>query len=271
MYLTRHSVAGGAVWARDEQLLPGSFNLGEWLALPTSEAIAQLAAASVRDVAPSGLLAPVEEPMEVWAAGVTYLRSRDARMAESTVNDIYQRVYDAERAEVFFKAPGWRVAGPGAPIRVRRDSNWNVPEPELVLVFNAALEIVGYTAGNDVSSRAIEGENPLYLPQAKYYDGACAIGPGIVVATADEMRALPIKLVIQRTSVDVFQGETSTASMKRTLEDLVAYTGAELSFPMGGFLMTGTGIVPPDDFSLAPGDHVAITVGDLLLENDVEK
>jgi 2-dehydro-3-deoxy-D-arabinonate dehydratase len=269
MYLTRHPVADGAVWARDGQILPGSFNLGEWLAQPASEAIAQLTTASVAAAAPADLLAPIEASIEVWAAGVTYLRSRDARMAESTVNDIYQRVYDAERAEVFFKAPGWRVAGHGGPIRVRRDSNWNVPEPELVLVFNASLEIVGYTAGNDVSSRAIEGENPLYLPQAKYYDGACAIGPGIVVAMAAEMRALPIRLVINRDGAEVFRGETSTASMKRTLEDLVAYTGAELSFPQGGLLMTGTGIVPPDEFSLQPGDHVAISVGDLLLENDV--
>jgi 2-dehydro-3-deoxy-D-arabinonate dehydratase len=271
MYLTRHPVADGAAWARDGEILPGTFNLGEWLAQPASEATAQLAGSPVAVSAPTGLLAPIEESMEVWAAGVTYLRSRDARMAESTVNDIYQRVYDAERAEVFFKAPGWRVQGHGAPVRVRRDSNWNVPEPELVLVFNAALEIVGYTAGNDVSSRSIEGDNPLYLPQAKYYDGACSLGPGIVVATAAEMRALPIRLVISRDGREIFSGETSTASMKRTLEDLVAYTGAELSFPRGGFLMTGTGIVPPDEFSLAPGDHVAITVGDLLLENDVEE
>jgi 2-dehydro-3-deoxy-D-arabinonate dehydratase len=270
MYLTRHPVADGAVWALNGQVLPGTFNLGEWLAQPASEAIAQLTQAPTAAAAPSDLLAPIEASLEVWAAGVTYLRSRDARMAESTVNDIYQRVYDAERAEVFFKAPGWRVQGQGGPIRVRRDSNWNVPEPELVLVFNAALEIVGYTAGNDVSSRAIEGDNPLYLPQAKYYDGACAIGPGIVVATAAELRALPIRLVINRDGNEIFSGETSTASMKRTLEDLVAYTGAELSFPQGGFLMTGTGIVPPDDFSLQSGDHVAVSVGDLLLENDVK-
>lgn len=160
MYLTRHPVADGAVWARDGQILPGTFNLGEWLAQPASTAIAQLTTMPVAAAAPDDLLAPIETPLEVWAAGVTYLRSRDARMAESTVNDIYQRVYDADRAEVFFKAPGWRVQSHGAPIRVRRDSNWNVPEPELVLVFNASLEIVAYTAGNDVSSRAIERRQP---------------------------------------------------------------------------------------------------------------
>jgi 2-dehydro-3-deoxy-D-arabinonate dehydratase len=190
-------------------------------------------------------------------------------MAESTDNDIYERVYDAERAEIFFKAPGWRAVGHAAPIRVRRDSRWNVPEPELVLVFNRELEIVGYCAGNDVSSRSIEGENPLYLPQAKSYDGSCAIGPGIVVASAEAMRDLPIRLSILRDGSEIFSGQTSTSTMKRSLEELVAFTGSELSFPYGGLLMTGTGIVPPDDFSLRAGDRVEIAVGELLLQNDV--
>ena len=157
----------------------------------------------------------------------------------------------------------------GGPIRVRRDSTWNVPEPELVLVFNQHLEIVGYCAGNDVSSRLIEGENPLYLPQAKCFDGACSIGPGIVVAAAEDMRNLAIQMRIFRDGSEIFRGSTSTSSMKRTHEELVRFTGAELSFPNGGFLMTGTGIVPPDEFSLQAGDDVQIDVGELQLTNRV--
>jgi 2-dehydro-3-deoxy-D-arabinonate dehydratase len=269
MYLTRHQTDDGPGWARDGELLPGSFTLGGWLEQSAAASIELLEGLPTTGAAPDPLLAPIEPLIEVWACGVTYLRSRDARMAESTVNDIYERVYDAQRAEIFFKAPGWRAAGHGASIRIRRDSTWNVPEPELVLVFNRELEIVGYCAGNDVSSRSIEGENPLYLPQAKSYDGSCAIGPGIVVTSADAMRDLPIRLSIVRDGSEVFRGQTSTASMKRSLEELVAFTGAELSFPYGGLLMTGTGIVPGDDFSLQVGDRVEIAVGDLLLRNDV--
>jgi 2-dehydro-3-deoxy-D-arabinonate dehydratase len=269
VYLTRHQTDYGPGWARDGELLPGSFTLGGWLEQPAGAASDLLEALPTSDAAPEALLAPIEPLLEVWACGVTYLRSRDARMAESTVNDIYERVYDAERAEIFFKAPGWRAVGHAAPIRVRRDSRWNVPEPELVLVFNRELEIVGYCAGNDVSSRSIEGENPLYLPQAKSFDGSCAIGPGIVVASAEAMRDLPIRLSIVRDGSEIFSGQTSTSTMKRSLEELVAFTGSELSFPYGGLLMTGTGIVPPDDFSLRAGDRVEIAVGELLLQNDV--
>ena len=171
--------------------------------------------------------------------------------------------------EVFFKAIGWRVLGHGDAVRVRRDSKWNVPEPELTVLVNRAGEIVGYTAGNDVSSRDIEGQNPLYLPQAKIYDGACALGPGIVIASANGMRSLPIRMAIQRSGEVLFVGETSTAKLKRSLDEMVGWLTRELSFPEGVFLMTGTGLVPPDEFSLTAGDEVRIEVGDLALENQV--
>lgn len=269
MYLTRHPTEDGPRWARDGELLPPSFTLSAWLELPSAAGIDILSRYPNENEAPDGLLAPIDAHLEIWASGVTYLRSRDARMAESTVKDFYQRVYEAERAEVFFKAPGWRTVGHDATIRVRKDSTWSVPEPELVLLFNSSLEIVGYTAGNDVSSRSIEGDNPLYLPQAKCYDGGCSLGPGIVIAPPDDMRNLPISMRIFRGGSEIFRGDTDTASMKRTFEDLVKYAGLELSFPNGGFLMTGTGIVPPDEFSLSAGDDVDITVGDLLLRNGV--
>ena len=190
-------------------------------------------------------------------------------MAESDSADIYDRVYEAERCEVFFKAAGWRVAGDGQPIRVRRDSSWNVPEPELCLVINAAGEIVGYSAANDVSSRDIEGANPLYLPQAKVYDGSAAIGPAIVLDGPDTMRELPIEMAIERDGNEIFRGSAHTGQLKRGLEELAACLGAELSFPYGVFLMTGTCIVPPDDFSLDAGDSVSIRVGELELTNPV--
>jgi 2-dehydro-3-deoxy-D-arabinonate dehydratase len=267
VYLTRHATPGGPRWARDGHYLPASFNLRLALELPAAAARELLAMLPTGEPATDPPLAPLEPEQEVWASGVTYLRSRDARMAESVVKDIYDLVYEAERPELFFKAAGWRVAGPGEPIRVRRDSAWNVPEPELAVVFTRTLEIVGYTAGNDVSSRSIEGANPLYLPQAKIYDGAAALGPGILIHEPAELLALPIRLVIRRGEAVIFTGETSTAQMKRSPDDLVRWLGRELAFPWGGFLMTGTGIVPPDDFTLQPGDRVQIMVGQLTLEN----
>jgi 2-dehydro-3-deoxy-D-arabinonate dehydratase len=210
----------------------------------------------------------VEPAQEVWASGVTYEMSREARKAESAKADVYEKIYDAERPELFFKAVGRRVAGHGGTVRVREDSRWNVPEPELVLVVNDRMEIVGYTAGDDVSSRDIEGENPLYLPQAKIYDGSCSLGPAIVLPVGD-LRDLPIRLRIRRNDESAFEGEISTSRMKRTPEELAAYLGRELSFPNGAFLMTGTGIVPQDDFTLTPGDRVEISVGELVLENEV--
>jgi 2-dehydro-3-deoxy-D-arabinonate dehydratase len=215
------------------------------------------------------LLAPLEMMHEVWASGVTYLRSRDARQAESETGDIYARVYVAERPELFLKAVGWRVRGPEDPIRVRPDSTWSVPEPEVTLVVNRHQEIVGYCAGNDVSSRSIEGANPLYLPQAKVYAGSCALGPGIQLAGPDEMRDLDVTLTIHRDGAMVFSGDISTAQMKRGFEELVDYLCCELAFPRGVYLMTGTGIVPPDDFDLQPGDVVRVGVGELELENTV--
>jgi 2-dehydro-3-deoxy-D-arabinonate dehydratase len=215
------------------------------------------------------LLAPVDPMQEVWASGVTYLRSREARKTESQVADVYEHVYDAERPELFLKSIGWRVAGTDSAIRIRGDSAWNVPEPELVLVINRFGEIVGYTAGNDVSSRDIEGENPLYLPQAKIYDRSCALGPAIVLAEADELADVTIGLAITRDDNEVFTGATSTSQMKRHFPDLARYLLAEYEAPQGVLLMTGTGIVPPDDFSLAVGDRVRINVGPLGLVNTV--
>jgi len=182
---------------------------------------------------------------------------------------MYEMVYEAPRPELFFKSLGWRVAGNGAPIRIRADSEWNVPEQELVLVVNRWREIVGYCAGNDVSSRDIEGENPLYLPQAKVYDSSCALGHGILLCEVEEIRDIPIRLVIQRANVTIFEGQASTDTMKRTLPELVEYLTRELDFPQGVFLMTGTCLVPGNDFSLQPDDLVRVEVGMMKLENRV--
>ncbi len=270
--LSRHATSAGPRWMLDGQPLVASFTLAELLRQPAStlsDWLAQRQDDATRSIQAQTALPPIEPLQEVWASGVTYLRSRDARKAESSVADVYQKVYEAERPELFMKAVGWRVVTGGQPVRIRKDSKWNVPEPELTLVTNAHGEIVGYTAGNDMSSRDIEGENPLYLPQAKIYTGACALGSEIVLADAEAMRALPVKLEIRRDGEVVFSGETSIARMKRRLEELVSYLYRELDFPDGAFLMTGTGIVPPESFSLQPGDHVKIGVGEVTLENDV--
>ena len=269
MYLTRHQTPSAPRWAVDGHWLPDGLHLDLMLQRSLPELRDTLASARTDEPATGTLLAPIEEGQEVWAAGVTYLRSREARMAESETADIYDRVYDAERVEVFFKANGWRVAGHGGRIRVRPDSTWDVPEPELALVLNRAGEIVGYAAGNDVSSRSIEGENPLYLPQAKVYNGSCALGPGIVLAGPDAMRDLPVGLVIERGGEPVFEGESRTSRLKRSLEEIAKWLFADLDFPGGAFLMTGTGIVPPDEFTLKPGDAVHISLGHLVLENEV--
>lgn len=222
---------------------------------------------------PSSLLAPIDGDIEVWAAGVTYKRSEEARVEESGTPDIYTRVYSAERPELFFKATPRRVAGPGAPIVVRADSTWDVPEPELVLVINAHAEIVGYTIGNDVSSRSIEGENPLYLPQAKVYAGCCALGPGITPAwEVPDPYQLAIHMRIERDGHTAWEGETSTRELKRRLAELVDYLFREDDFPNGVFLSTGTALVPDRPFSLAPGDVVHISIEQLgTLHNPVLK
>ncbi len=270
MYLSRHLTEGGARWALDGRYLPAAFDLDLLLELPAADVPRFLEGLSRGESAEDPLLAPVEPAQEVWASGVTYEKSREARIAESTEADFYDKVYDAERPELFFKTLGHRVVGHGGEVRVRADSHWNVPEPELVLLVNGRMEIVGYTAGDDVSSRDIEGENPLYLPQAKIYDGSCALGPGIVVTTdTGDMNDLPIRLRIHRGGDLAFEGEIGTSSIKRPLEELADYLGMELSLPNGAMLMTGTGIVPDEDFTLTPGDRVEISVGDLVLENDV--
>jgi 2-dehydro-3-deoxy-D-arabinonate dehydratase len=269
MYLTRHHTFDGPRWALDNQFLPRQFSLGLLLELPQSALNSFLEAALTQEPAVGSLLAPVDNDQEVWASGVTYLRSRDARQAESEVKDVYGKVYDAERPELFLKAVGWRVVGPQMPIRVRDDSHWNVPEPEVTLVINRHGEIVGFTAGNDVSSRDIEGENPLYLPQAKIYNRSCALGPGIRLADAASLTDVPIKVSIARDGKTVFEGDTSSAQMKRTFQELAKYLGMELDFPRGVLLMTGTGIVPGDDFNLQSGDLVTIKVDTLILENEV--
>jgi 2-dehydro-3-deoxy-D-arabinonate dehydratase len=269
MYLTRHAAPSGPRWALDGRWLPPTFSLGRLLELPQSALAATLEAAVTAEAASGPLLAPLEPLHEVWACGVTYLRSRDARKAESEVADVYERVYTAARPEIFLKAIGWRVVGHGTPIHIRRDSTWDVPEPELTLVVNRHGEIVGYCAGNDVSSRSIEGENPLYLPQAKIYNGACALGAGLQLAPASALADLPITVEIERGGALAFQGATATSQMNRTLEELVTFLGCELDFPQGVLVMTGTGVVPGDDFTLKPGDRVRITVGAVTLENEV--
>lgn len=269
MYLTRRQTPSGPRWAVDGHWLPEGFRLDSLLRRPYPAIRAALTGGRTDEPAGGALLSPIEDGQEVWAAGVTYLRSREARMAESGTADVYDRVYEADRVEVFFKSNGWRVVGHRGRIRVRPDSSWDAPEPELALVLNEAGAIVGYAAGNDVSSRSIEGENPLYLPQAKVYDGSCALGPGIVIAEAEAMRDLAVRLVIERGGRPVFDGGTRTSRLRRSLEEIAKWLFADLAFPDGAFLMTGTGIVPPDDFTLKPGDAVRIRVGDLVLENEV--
>jgi 2-dehydro-3-deoxy-D-arabinonate dehydratase len=206
------------------------------------------------------LAAPIDQ-QEVWASGVTYLRSRDARMEESTQRDVYDIVYDAERPELFFKATASRVSGPGETIGIRGDSTWDVPEPELALVVNKDGEIAGYTIGNDVSSRSIEGENPLYLPQAKVYSKCAAVGPQIVLKwEIDNVDDRQIRLVIKRGGAVLFDGNTATSQIHRSLDELVMYLRRHNEFPAGVILMTGTGIIPPSEFTLEDGDQVEISI-----------
>ena len=217
------------------------------------------------------ILAPVGS-QEVWAAGVTYYRSRTARMEESKDaggGSFYDRVYAAERPELFFKATARRVVGPRQPVRIRSDAKWSVPEPELTLAINSAGQIIGCTVGNDMSSRDIEGENPLYLPQAKVYDGSCALGPCILL-TPEPARDTAIRIEILRGQQTVFSGNTTLNELKRDPKELVAYLYRDSSFPQGAFLMTGTGIVPGDDFTLHHGDMIRIAIDGIgVLENPV--
>ena len=212
-------------------------------------------------LADAKLLAPLDEH-EVWAAGVTYTRSKSARMEESAAAaDCYDRVYVAERPELFLKATPHRVSGPEQPVRIRQDSNWNVPEPEVALVLNTKMEIAGFTIGNDVSSRDIEGDNPLYLPQAKVYSQCCGLGPWVTLAAAMPPPAeTGITLVVRREKNVAYQDQTSAGKLARSYEDLVSWLQRENQFPTGAILLTGTGIVPDSEFTLQAGDVVEITI-----------
>ena len=222
----------------------------------------QTALEGAEDILDGELLPPIGT-QEVWASGVTYLKSREARMEEAKGaggGNFYERVYDADRPELFFKASAFRTVGSGQQVRIRKDSKWNVPEPELTLLISSGGKIIGYTAGNDMSSRDIEGENPLYLPQAKTYDQSAAIGPGIFVSDQPIPADTMIRLSILRKGQVAFGGEISISQMKRKHDELVSYLFRECSFPSGCFLMTGTGIVPPDDFTLDHDDEIQIEI-----------
>jgi len=217
------------------------------------------------------LCAPVES-QEVWAAGVTYLRSKKARMEESDFSaNAYDRVYDAARPELFFKSLAEKVAAPGQPVGIRSDARWSVPEPELALVLNSRGSIVGHTIGNDMSSRDIEGENLLYLPQAKIYENSCALGPWIELGTPEtKAREWQIRIAIRRAGEAVFAGATSVGQIRRSFEELSRFLFRSQKFPHGAILLTGTGIVPPDTFTLAEGDEVRIEIGGIgVLQNPV--
>jgi len=243
---------------------------GEWDELinrdDLSQFLTELTSSEKPDVAPPDWMQRIVAPLvsqEVWAAGVTYYRSRTARMAESQDaggDSFYDRVYNAERPELFFKATPHRVAGPNSGVRIRKDSRWNVPEPELALVITKTGKIVGYTIGNDMSSRDIEGENPLYLPQAKVYDRSCALGPCVFVTNEMLDSSTEIRLDIHRQDEMVFKGSTTLAQLKRTPKTLVEFLYRDNSFPQGCILLTGTGIVPPDNFTLERGDEIRITI-----------
>ncbi|MGI8540421.1 MAG: fumarylacetoacetate hydrolase family protein [Rubrobacteraceae bacterium] len=221
------------------------------------------------EIAEDPLLPPLDPWHEVWASKATYPERSEARKVEAGVEQAYNKGYDAERPELFFKAVGWRAVGHDQLVRTRGDSSWSVPQPELVLVVNQHQEIVGYAAGNDMVSRDIEDENPVHLSQARIYDDSCSVGPGILIADPDSLRNLPVELLIERDGTVIFRDSTRTSLMTWRFEELVAYLGQELDFPDGTLLMTGTGIVPPDDLTLQPADKIKIIVGELTLVNEV--
>jgi 2-dehydro-3-deoxy-D-arabinonate dehydratase len=269
--IAKLSIDGAVTWAleRDGAWHGLRNSLDELLAESDLAAAARGAAGDrlcrVEDVAARPatepfLLAPIDS-QEAWAAGVTYKRSQEARKVEAGGADFYDRIYASERPEIFLKATRSRTVGPGGEVGIRSDSRWNVPEPELALVLNRHLDIVGFTIGNDMSSRDIEGENPLYLPQAKVYDRCLGLGPYIV--TADDVPDplnLDVRLRIIRAGNVAFEGSTSTARLNRSLSELCEYLGRCNSYPAGAILLTGTGVVPPDEFTLAPDDVVVIGI-----------
>ncbi len=273
--LARVELGGETLWTvrNGDRYSRLGLTLAGLLGLPHDEARRVVdAAADGQDAAaviPDRILAPIDPQQEVWAAGVTYLRSRDGRIEEATDGSPYDRVYAAERPELFFKSLGWRTVGPGDSIGVRSDSPWNAPEPELGLVLDCGGTLFGYVTGNDASSRSIEGENLLYLPQAKIYTASCALGPEIVPAWSAEA-PFEVALEIERDGRRVFAGSTSTDRMARSFGDLADWLFRGLRFPDGVIVLTGTGIVPDADFTLLPGDRVVVDiVGIGRLENDV--
>jgi 2-dehydro-3-deoxy-D-arabinonate dehydratase len=266
-------------WVRDDSSLLDLTPAGILKLQPLLESaypaslLNQLARADLPRIALSEvrLCAPVEN-QEVWAAGVTYLRSKTARMEESQFSaTAYDRVYDAERPELFFKSVAEKAVGSGEPVGIRRDSSWSVPEPELALVLNSQGRVVGYTVGNDMSSRDIEGQNLLYLPQAKIYRGSCALGPWIELGTSEQVaRQWSIRLQIQREAQCVFAGETSVGQIKRRFDELAEFLFRSQNFPHGAVLLTGTGVVPPDSFTLRENDIIRIEISGIgVLENKV--
>ena len=267
-HVVRYDSAGevrvGVLDAGEVRPVPGVGSMAELLAKDLAGARAAVEDAVGQPAVARGevrLLPPVDGLTEVWASGVTYERSMDARVAESQTQDVYTRVYLAERPELFFKSAAWRVVTDGDPIAVRPDSALTVPEPELAAVVTATAEVFGYTVCDDVSSRDIEGENPLYLPQAKIYAGSCALGYGIRPAwELPDPGSLDVSVRVRRGGGTVFEGATSTAQMRRSVPDLVAHLVRAQDFPAGAVLATGTGIVPDLDFTLLDGDVVEVTV-----------
>lgn len=264
----------GLLVEQDGNIHPLNISFDDLVRSSDPFSLAQTAFNSAAVAAPNAneLLAPIGS-QEVWAAGVTYFRSRSARMEESKDaggGSFYDRVYSAVRPELFFKATARRVVDPGADVRIRSDADWSVPEPELTLLIDPRGEIVGYTIGNDMSSRDIEGENPLYLPQAKVYDGSCALGPCVLLSREPLPKSTSIQIQIRRGQTKVFDGTTTLAELKRDPTELASYLFRDNTFPDGAFLMTGTGIVPGDDFTLAHGDLIRIAIDGIgTLENYV--
>jgi len=269
-----YRTAAGLLLEQGDKMYPLGISFDELVRSDDPQAIvrASLDSEPVRNYELGGLLAPIGS-QEVWAAGVTYFRSRSARMEESKDaggGSFYDRVYSAARPELFFKATARRVIHPGGDVRIRSDATWSVPEPELTLLIDPRGQIIGYTIGNDMSSRDIEGENPLYLPQAKVYDGSCALGPCVLLTNDVLPKSTAIQIQILRDNSAVFEGATTLAELKRDPAELASYLFRDNSFPDGAFLMTGTGIVPADEFTLAHGDLIRITIDPIgTLENRV--
>ncbi len=253
-----------ALW-RDERLWDlNPLTLDALLRLPLDGIRAGLGAITGPELDPTAVeIAAPAESQEVWAAGVTYLRSREARLEEATQKTIYEHVYESDRPELFFKAAGWRVVSDGGEVGVREDSTWDVPEPELAVLSNAHGEVVAFACGNDMSSRSIEGENPLFLPQAKIYDRSCAIGPAAVLAWEVDVARAKIRMTIEREGTAVFDGTATVADMTREPAKLAAVLHSSYTLPVGAWLLTGTSLVPPEPYTAKTGDVVRIAIDGL--------